>query len=831
MAGEFIMGAKMTLKDTFSNQIKDVKKATELFDKSVGKADTSTAKMASSQVKAAAEMGRLNREATNSSRALDGGAKSADKFSRGLKSLIAAAGAYFSIRAIAGAVRDWTEAAKAQIAAETRLETLMKNVPGTTEKQIKAIKLYAAELQGLTTIGDEVAIAGASQLATFQLQANSIAKLMPAMNDLAVGTYGVNVSQDNMIQTGNLVGKVLQGQVGALSRIGITFSKQQEEMLKAGTEAQKVATLMEVINQNYGGLAKTMAQTDEGKIIQFKNAWGDVKEELGKQVLPLMGTVSSFLMTTLPKAQAIGIGALQKINYFLTWLFMTAQRFGPNVIAIFRQVGVVIATIFGGLRDTVGQFLQQNGQQIDRLRTVFINAFMTLLNYAGPILTWLSKNAVPAVTSALQNVVKLVLDVANFFLNNWEPIKPFVQGLVVVLGGYLAVTNAIKLATLAWTAIQKGINAIMIVYKTVMLAGKFVTMLFTGQIWALTAAMLANPIGLVIGALVLLVGALIWAVGGWDNFKNIVVGVWNHLKAVTLPVVTLIKDSIVSAFTAVYSWVTTYWPMIQNIIGWVWAYLGPYVTAAVEIIKSVIVNGFNLILGVVKGTWLMIQGVIQVAWSIISGIIGIGLAILTGDWAAAWDAMLGMLKGVGEGIGNFFKGLGTVFFESGKAIINTLVDGIKSVAMAPVNAVKNIFGKVRNLLPFSDAKTGPFSNLTFNGGRIMTTLADGVQSQAGVLDKAVNKAFSSSPVVSVGTSFDNVTPPAISMAADVNPAGRTETNTVTKTIVIEKLIEKLELRDVGEKDPKALVKEIITLLYEELKGADDILGAEMGGLL
>lgn len=47
------------------------------------------------------------------------------------------------------------------------------------------------------------------------------------------------------------------------------------------------------------------------------------------------------------------------------------------------------------------------------------------------------------------------------------------------------------------------------------------------------------------------------------------------------------------------------------------------------------------------------------------------------------------------------------FGEAGRRLVTTFVDGIKSVAMAPINAVKGIFGKISNLFPHSDAKEGP----------------------------------------------------------------------------------------------------------------------------
>ncbi|GEN33859.1 phage tail tape measure protein [Aneurinibacillus danicus] len=210
-----------------------------------------------------------------------------------------------------------------------------------------------------------------------------------------------------------------------------------------------------------------------------------------------------------------------------------------------------------------------------------------------------------------------------------------------------------------------------------------------------------------------------------------------------VPIITNVVTSVVQAFNAVLTWAMAIWPYVQQIIArvfqyiqFVWAWVGPFVMAALEILKSIIINGFNFIAATVQFIWNTIKSIIQIAWAVISGIIKTALAIFTGDWQGAWEGVKGILEGVWEGIKTFIGGFGSWLFESGKAIINTLVDGIKSVATAPVEAVKNIFGKVRELLPFSDAKTGPLSDLTYSGSKIPGTIAEGVDKGAGQLRAA-----------------------------------------------------------------------------------------------
>ena len=89
-------------------------------------------------------------------------------------------------------------------------------------------------LELVTTVEGDATVAGASQLATFQLQSSTIKALLPSLQNLAVGTYGVNVSQEQMIQTGNLVGYgVLPVITSAVNFLASKIPDAQNAMTKA----------------------------------------------------------------------------------------------------------------------------------------------------------------------------------------------------------------------------------------------------------------------------------------------------------------------------------------------------------------------------------------------------------------------------------------------------------------------------------------------------------------------------------------------------------------------------------------------------------------------
>lgn len=87
---------------------------------------------------------------------------------------------------------------------------------------------------------------------------------------------------------------------------------------------------------------------------------------------------------------------------------------------------------------------------------------------------------------------------------------------------------------------------------------------------------------------------------------------------------------------------------------------------------------------------------------------------------------------------------GIDLFQAGRKIITTLLNGIKSLAMHPVETLKGIVQKMRNLLPFSPAKEGPFRDL--HKIKLVETIAAAIK--PGPLVSAMRGAVSAAAGVS-----------------------------------------------------------------------------------
>ncbi len=124
------------------------------------------------------------------------------------------------------------------------------------------------------------------------------------------------------------------------------------------------------------------------------------------------------------------------------------------------------------------------------------------------------------------------------------------------------------------------------------------------------------------------------------------------------------------------------------------------------------------------------------------------------------------VKGIIPRMAGFLTGSSGIFKKAGKALWGAFVWGIKAQVMAPVKVVKFGLQKLRDMLPFSDAKEGPLSTLTLSGSKIMETMAAGVKAAAPVLQGAASVALAGITAV---MPVNHVSLPGASMAQAAVP--------------------------------------------------------------
>ena len=219
-----------------------------------------------------------------------------------IKKALGGIAAAVSVAAIVSAAKDAKEAYDKQAEAEARLARVMRNTMQASAAEIKQIKELCSAQQALGVVGDEVQLAGAQELATYLSTTDALKKLIPVMNDMTTQQYGYKVTAEQATNIATMMGKVMEGQTGALSRYGYYFTEAEERILKFGTEAERAATLASIVESSVGGMNQALAQTPTGRLQQLSNTLGDIKEQFGKAVttvltafLPALNAVASLL--------------------------------------------------------------------------------------------------------------------------------------------------------------------------------------------------------------------------------------------------------------------------------------------------------------------------------------------------------------------------------------------------------------------------------------------------------------------------------------------------------------------------------------------------------
>jgi hypothetical protein len=203
--------------------------------------------------------------------------------------------------------RDVIAQAQEAEAQQQRLYQLMKVGTGATDEQIASLNAQADALQkvGVVTAGNITQTQ--SQLATFNLQTDTIKALTPAILDYVTAEKGATAGADEFKQMTNGLAQALNGNFGSLTRVGFVLDENTKKQISSGTEAQRAAAIVEVLNSTYKDFNAELRNTPEGRMQVLRNDFDQLKEDLGKKLLPALKIVTDFLTDQfIPGLRALG---------------------------------------------------------------------------------------------------------------------------------------------------------------------------------------------------------------------------------------------------------------------------------------------------------------------------------------------------------------------------------------------------------------------------------------------------------------------------------------------------------------------------------------------
>jgi hypothetical protein len=209
---------------------------------------------------------------------------------------------------IVSGLRDAVAAAEEAQVANERIDAIAKSMDlfgVQTKKTTDRIKAFADEQELLVGVEAEVIKATQAKLLTFKEVARSADIMGGAFDratilaqDLAAAGFGEATA--NATQLGKALNDPING-ISALTRVGLTFTEEQKNVIRSLQETGDMAGAQEIIlaeleRQVGGTAAATVTDTEKMSL-----AFGRVSEEIGTALLPLLEQFTAWL--TSPEGQ------------------------------------------------------------------------------------------------------------------------------------------------------------------------------------------------------------------------------------------------------------------------------------------------------------------------------------------------------------------------------------------------------------------------------------------------------------------------------------------------------------------------------------------------
>lgn len=171
-----------------------------------------------------------------------------------------------------------------------QLNQVIESTGGVAGISAEEVQKMASELQKVTRFSDDAVISGANLLLTF----TNIGEDVFPMATETMLDMSQALGQDlksSAVQLGKALQDPILG-VTALRRVGVNFTEEQQKVIKSLVESGNLMEAQKLILAElaleFGGSAEAAGKTFAGQLDILKNRFGEIKEELGLKVIPIL---------------------------------------------------------------------------------------------------------------------------------------------------------------------------------------------------------------------------------------------------------------------------------------------------------------------------------------------------------------------------------------------------------------------------------------------------------------------------------------------------------------------------------------------------------------
>lgn len=584
--------------------------------------------------------------------------------------------------------------------ATSQLEVAAKAAKAGGATTVDAINLLSAVTKGYGDTSGE-AWSKASDLAfqTVKLGQTSFPELAASMGKVVPIASALNISQEELF--GSFA--TLTGVTGSTAEVATQMKSVFSGLMTPSTAlSEKIGEL---------GYESANAMLDQlgliGTLDKLSAACGDDKQAVAKlfssveaqtAVLALAGSqTENWVQKTEAMAGAADAtsnafdrqtdnlqGKLDKMKQvFETFKIRVGNILIPIVTNIVDKAIPKIEKAF----DTLMPILSDVYTSAKPVIEAFGNAIPGALQIAGDIMS--------GVFNAIKIVIPPVISLVKFLGENFSWIGPIAAGLATGIG---VLTAAIKINSVITAISANGFKAWAASTKIAGVATK----IFAGAQKVLNLVMSANPIGIVIAAVVALGTAFVLLYKKCEPFRNFINGIGAWIKKTfvsvvewfrTLPAVfgnifTSAGNSIKNAFNAVVNWFKNIPQVFSNIFSGISSAVSNMVTSIGERFP-VLGTIFQTVQGMVAPYIDGIKNAISSIKNVFTSLIDFVKNVFTGNWAGAWESVKNIF-------GNAFSaltGLVKAPLNAVISLINSAIGGLNKLHISIPDWVPGLGGK------------------------------------------------------------------------------------------------------------------------------------------
>jgi len=281
-------------------------------------------------------------------REVENGQRQANNLRRIITSVVGA----FSVRAGIGWLRESMNITNENIRLEQQLANVMSN-RGATYEEFVRIQERAAKIQADTNdmISATTMMGAANELSRHVGSVEAIEIMMGSLADFASGAGNIfGATAQDMAAYAEYFTQAMAGNYRMLERrAGIYLTDIQKDVIKYGDDMQRALMIQDIVNQSWAGLAEQMSQTPEGMRTGMINAFNDIRNSIGAQLMPVMMTLFATIRTNMPMIEQ----AIQALIPIIQMII----NLGMQIISLIVSIGNFANTHLGGIENLIWAIL------------------------------------------------------------------------------------------------------------------------------------------------------------------------------------------------------------------------------------------------------------------------------------------------------------------------------------------------------------------------------------------------------------------------------------------------------------------------------------------